>query len=71
LTAVAEHEHYFTSLYAHFGRFKRQDIHYHRCIEGEPGDCDIILIGEGRECDGRYVTHKQAPMEEAGVEHQA
>jgi len=43
-----KHEHWITALWWNFGPFGRQDVHVHSCIEGSR--CQLVLIGEGRNC---------------------
>lgn len=46
----ARHRHFFSGLWWHFGSYGRQNVHVHSCIQGEPGDCDRVVIGEGVNC---------------------
>ncbi len=53
------HEHWFTALWSHLGPYGPQDVHIHDCIEGEPGDCHEVIVGPGRDCDGKRETHRR------------
>lgn len=57
------HKHEFTALWYHFGQYGPQDVHIHGCFtEG----CWRVLIGEGRECDGKMARHKRMTLTEDG-----
>lgn len=49
-TTTPRCRHKFTALYGHFGPYKDQTVHYHACVNEA---CDRVLIGEGRQCDGK------------------
>lgn len=56
-------------MFWHFGPFGRQDVHVHSCHAGEwrpaprhDEPCDRVLIGEGRECDGRPKSHHRETL---------
>lgn len=44
------HRHEFSRLWATFGPFGNQEVHYHVCINGD-GDCSRVVMGDGRQCD--------------------
>ncbi len=44
----ADHEHWFTAIPTHLGRFGRQDVHLHHCVEDD--GCDVVLAALGRSC---------------------
>lgn len=50
------HRHTFHALYYHFGPFGEQGVHVHPCWDE---DCDRVLVGEGRECDGERSSHRR------------
>jgi hypothetical protein len=56
--SARRHKHAFTALWWHFGPHGRQNVHVHSCF-GE--DCDRVVIGEGRECEGpeRQAHHRE------------
>ncbi len=53
------HKHWFTALWWNFGKYGRQDVHVHSCIEGEPGDCERVIIGTGRDCTKDSAHHRE------------
>lgn len=56
---VKHHHHEFSGLWWHLGPHGRQDVHVHSCHDE---DCDRVLIGEGRECDGRRSHHHRETL---------
>lgn len=54
------HRHWFTSLWWHLGEYGPQNVHIHSCIEGT--DCDRVVVGPGRNCDGDQVTHQRETL---------
>lgn len=58
------HRHEFSALPAVLGPYGPQNIHYHPCYAGcwegpLPEDhCARVLVGAGRECDGKRETHR-------------
>lgn len=66
--SAKRHRHEFSMLWWHFGPYGRQDVHVHSCYAGawdrQPpeGDCERILIGEGRDCDGRPESHHRETL---------
>lgn len=53
-----KHRHFFSALWWHFGKFGRQDVHVHSCLNETHGErCDRVVIGEGRECEGPEQRH--------------
>jgi hypothetical protein len=52
--------HVFHSLWAQFGPYGRQDVHYHPCTKHE--GCSMVLIGSGRNCDGKNATHHEEKL---------
>jgi hypothetical protein len=59
------HRHRFHALWSHFGPHGRQDVHFHPCIVEERHDgldCDRVLIGKGRDCDGKTETHHRETL---------
>lgn len=59
------HKHTFTALWARFGPFGRGDVHYHPCVHGDliSGPfCDRVLVGPGRDCDGKPETHHRETL---------
>ena len=60
---TARHRHEFTALWVHFGPYGDQGVHYHPCF-GE--DCDRVIIGPNRECDGRPWGHDAFWLTEDG-----
>jgi hypothetical protein len=61
---VSDHRHWFHALWCHFGPYGPQDVHYHPCVAGEPGDCYRVIIGPGRDCDGKPGTHERMTLGE-------
>jgi hypothetical protein len=57
------HRHTFTALCWHFGPFGDQQVHVHSCFDE---DCDRVVIGQGRECNGRRQRHKRFTLTETG-----
>ena len=53
------HKHTFTALYWHFGPYGDQNVHVHDCFDE---DCDRVLIGQGRTCDGNAQTHHRKTL---------
>lgn len=53
------HRHEFTALWWHFGPYGLQDIHVHGCLDEE---CDRVLIGSGRSCDGAPASHHRETL---------
>lgn len=53
LSGSYKHPHDFTGLWWHFGPYGPQDVHVHDCFK-----CSVVLIGEGRNCDGRPESHQ-------------
>ena len=51
--AATEHEHWFTGIPCRLGPYGPQDVHYHSCIGGEPGDCYEVIMGAEPGCGGR------------------
>jgi hypothetical protein len=64
-TATA-HEHWFTSIPCRLGPYGPQDVHYHSCIEGEPGDCYAVFMGRGSTCAGKDSPHERMELTEDG-----
>jgi len=62
------HEHWFTALWSHLGPYGLQDVHIHDCVEGEPGTCQVVIVGPGLECDGDRATHSRDTLP-IGVAH--
>jgi hypothetical protein len=56
---AAKHKHWFTALWWNFGPYGRQDVHVHSCIEDEPGDCERVVIGDGRNCKPDAPHHRE------------
>lgn len=52
------HKHTFTSLWTNFGKYGRQDVHYHPCLDD---DCGRVLIGEGRDCS-KTTPHRRETL---------
>ncbi len=61
------HRHEFTAIWDHFGPYGDQTVHYHPCFTE---DCDRVLIGDGRDCDGKSATHRRKTLT-AGAEAEA
>jgi hypothetical protein len=59
---AAKHRHWFHAWPTHFGPYGRQDVHYHVCCAGEPGSCWRVLVGAGRECDGKPESHHRETL---------
>jgi hypothetical protein len=59
--SAKKHKHTFTALWSHFGQFGRQDIHVHGCFDY---DCDRVVIGKGRECDGKPGSHHRETLKD-------
>jgi hypothetical protein len=55
------HKHEFTALWWHFGPYGRQDVHVHDCFDE---DCDRVVVGDGRDCDGQGESHHRETLEE-------
>jgi hypothetical protein len=53
------HKHQFGSIWWHFGQYGRQDVHIHSCFDF---DCDRVLVGEGRDCDGPGQPHHRETL---------
>lgn len=53
------HREGFTVLYWHFGKYGRQDVHVHSCFSD---GCSRVLVGAGRECDGKPESHKRESL---------
>lgn len=53
------HKHVFTALWWHFGRYGDQGVHVHSCFTD---DCDRVLIGKGRTCDGKAESHHRKTL---------
>ena len=62
--SAKRHPHDFTLLYYHFGSYGPQDVHVHPCFDE---DCDRVLIGAGRECDGSDVSHHRETLTDNDV----
>ena len=56
------HRHEFTLLYWHFGPYGRQDVHVHSCRPWNDERCIRVLIGKGRECDGKSESHHRETL---------
>lgn len=54
------HKHVFTALWWHFGPYGDQSVHVHSCFDE---DCDRVLIGKGRKCDGNAASHHRKTLE--------
>lgn len=54
MSGCKRHKHTFTALWWHLGPFGRQDVHIHSCFDV---DCDRVVVGPGRSCDGDRETH--------------
>lgn len=67
----ARHRHWFTALWSNFGQFGDQGVHYHPCIQGEPGDCDRVITGPGRDCDGTDAGHERMTLTDHGPRRRA
>ncbi len=61
------HKHWFSPFPQHFGPYGSQDVHYHPCIEGEPGECWRVVIGPSKNCDGNQATHERKTLTEDGL----
>ncbi len=59
LIAARRHKHEFTALWWYFGPYGRQDAHVHSCFTD---DCDRVLVGQGRSCDGKPESHKRETL---------
>lgn len=72
MSGAKRHKHEFSALWSHFGPHGRQDVHVHSCYRGEwIGDpapapdferCDRVLIGAGRDCDGKAESHHRETL---------
>lgn len=62
----ADHEHWFHALWSHFGEYGPQDVHYHLCCKGEPGECYAVIMGAGRDCGGQGTPHERMTLTEDG-----
>lgn len=53
--ACKKHTHIWTSLWSCFGPYRPPpEVHYHPCHDP---DCSRVLVGLGRNCDGKGFTH--------------
>jgi len=68
---AAKHRHFFHALWCHFGEFGPQDTHYHPCIQGEPGECWRVILGQGRDCGGNWAGHERMTLTEDGPRRRA
>lgn len=55
------HRHEFTALWSHFGPHAPPEraadrAHFHVCFDRR---CGRVLIGQGRDCDGRPESHRE------------
>lgn len=66
--ASSAHIHEFTALWFHFGPYGDQTVHVHSCFTE---DCDRVLIGTGRECDGTSESHRRMTLTEKGPKARA
>lgn len=57
--SARRHKHTFSLFYWHFGPYGRQDVHVHSCWDE---DCDRVLIGWSRECDGKPESHHRETL---------
>ncbi len=57
------HKHIFSALYWYFGPYGDESVHVHNCIAVE--DCSRVLIGEGRECDGKAASHHRVTLNDS------
>ncbi len=63
--AAKRHRHVFSALWWRFGPYGPQDVHVHSCIDDD--GCDRVLVGQGRECDGKGRTHQRMTLTEGGL----
>jgi len=61
---LSRHEHEFTALWWHFGPHGNQDVHLHSCFTQ---GCSRVLVGDGRECDGKSESHREVRLTQAGM----
>lgn len=61
--SVGRHRHEFSALWWHFGPYGDQDVHVHSCFHD---GCDRVVVGDGRDCDGRADSHVRFTLREAG-----
>ena len=54
------HPHWFSPFAQHYGKHGPQDVHYHPCVED---DCERVLLGDGRLCDGQASTHQRKRLD--------
>lgn len=65
------HKHWFHAIWCHFGQFGPQDVHYHPCVNDEPGECHRVVVGKGRECSGEPGDHERMTLTEDGPRKRA
>jgi len=66
---MPRHKHEFTLLYGHFGKYRRDadSVHYHVCFDY---DCDRVVVGEGRSCDGKKSSHHRETLTASKGDHE-
>ena len=60
MKCVRPHKHVFHALHSHFGPHGDQAVHFHPCSAND--DCDCVLIGDGRKCDGNHDSHREVVL---------
>lgn len=57
---AGRHRHEYSALWSHYGQYGPQDVHLHYCV-GD--DCDAVLIGDTRKCEGKAQRHRRTTLE--------